>query len=164
MRMMKLGCMTIQDIMQIKQLTIKEIFDNPNFESLSTDYRQESGHAALFGSPNQGRYLQLEASGLLRAAGLVDDLGMLRGLVSIVLTPSLHNSKTIAIVDSLYLSGKQRTGSSLGLDLIRVAQKMAKDAGASGIRFSCPAGSRLEKLFDRLFERSDISYFKSLEE
>lgn len=149
--------------MQFKRLTIKEIFDNPNFVRLTEAYRQDAGHSALNGFPDKASYLKIEEGGFLRASGVLDARGNLVGLVVVILTPSLHNTKTIAFVDSLFLDGSRRKGRS-GIRLIKEAEKLGREAGAHGIRFSCPAGSRQEKLFDRLFVRSDVTYYKSLEE
>ena len=147
-------------MMKIEICKLSDLFNDPRYEEVCRHYRQEAGHLDLKGIVDKDKYAFLETNGLLLCARAVSD-EQLVGIMAIVMCPSLHNSKDVANVDTLYLEPEYR---GHGLQFLRHAIKMARAFGASGIRFSAPAGSRTEQLFDRLFTRSDITYYKSLED
>lgn len=147
-------------MMKIETCTLSDLFNDPRYEEVCAHYRQEAGHLELKGIVDKDKYSFLAKNGLLLCARAVSE-GQLVGIMAIVMCPSLHNSKDVANVDTLYLEPEHR---GHGLQFLRHAIKMAREFGASGIRFSAPAGSRTEQLFDRLFTRSDVTYYKSLED
>lgn len=147
--------------MKIVRSTVSEIFDSPLFDELAHEYRECSGHSSLTGVPDRVAYQKLEAAGYLKASSAYEGERLI-GFVGVVLTPSLHNSKTLANVDTLFLTEAFRSGLN-GMRLIREAKELARESGASGIRYSAPAGSRLEKLFALFFDRADVSFYETLE-
>lgn len=149
------------ECMKIVRSTVSEIFDSPLFDELAGEYRNFSGHASLTGAPDRKTYEELESVGYLKASAAYNGERLI-GFVAVVITPSLHNSKLIAIVDTLFLTEAARTGYN-GVKLIGEARALAKEFRAAGIRYSAPVGSRLEKLFALFFEQTDVSFYESLE-
>lgn len=148
--------------MKIVRSTVGQIFADPRFGSLAREYREQAGNTALTGEPDREKYLMLEELGALGISSAISDTGELIGFLVVIFAPSLHNGKTVATVDTLFIRKEHRKGPA-GLRLIREAQRLAEEHGCAGIRYSAPAGSRLETLFERMFERTDVSFYLSLE-
>lgn len=147
--------------MKTERVKVADIFDNPCFMAQAEKYRLESGNPRLTGAPDRVAYEQLELLGLLSAVG-VYHRGELVGFAGVVFAPSLHNSKLVANVDTLWLDPEYRLGTA-GLRLIRACLDLAREKNAAGVRFSAPAKSRLSVLLSKLFTHSDNTFYTSLE-
>ncbi len=147
--------------MKIKRIAIGKIFDSKEFKELANEYWTEAQTLNIQAKPSRELYEILERGGRLKSAGLFTDSDKLAGFVVIVITPHLHYSIEIAHVDSLWLSKDYRKGQH-GLKLLKEAEAIAREFGCPVINFSCPAGSRQEKLFEKLYRRADVSFVKNL--
>lgn len=152
------GLMTIT----FKPISVKEAFTSPNFEELATEYRNESGNPYLPQKPNREHYESLERSGVFHAIGAFDNSELV-GFGAFLLINLPHHSELLASFESLFLAKEYRKGTA-GLRLIRALRDHAKEKGAVGVYYGCRAGSRLERLFDRLpnVERMDVVFYEAL--
>jgi len=148
--------------MEIREITLDELVNDPSFEGLSREYHEESGN------PDLGKargdldvYRKREAAGLLRLAGAYGEDGNLVGWVSVFPTEHIHYSRPIAVLDTVFLSKRFRLGPA-GLKLLHKAYGLAASVGADGIYMSAPAGSRLEKLLSRISKPKDVVFWKKL--
>lgn len=136
--------------MEIKSFTVSEVIQHPDFNAVVEDYTAESGNPDLGpGMPAFDLYKQLESAGLFRVECAVDG-DRLVGMVTVLVTVYPHFGKKVASVESLWLSKGYRKGPA-GLKLIRRAQVMAKEMGAVGAYFGAREGSRLARLYERIF-------------
>lgn len=152
------GLMTIT----FKPISVKEAFTSPNFAELATEYRNESGNPYLPQKPNREHYENLERSGALFGLGAFDNSELV-GFGAFLLINLPHHSELLASFESLFLAKEYRKGTA-GLRLIRALRDYAKEKGAVGVYYGCRAGSRLERLFDRLpnVERMDVVFYEAL--
>lgn len=149
--------------MKLKAISFSDLFDHPLFADLCIEYAQESGNADLgVAVPNSARYLMLEEQGLAVCVGAFEGEDMI-GFAAMILSEHPHYSATIVVCDALFIKKEQRKGPA-GLRLISKVKEMAKEHGAVGVYFSAPEGSRLSKLFARLFTPTDRVYWAKTEE
>ena len=149
--------------MEIRRFnSLRPVVALPGWKRLADAYASESGNAALGeANPKQKLYDALEALGLLRCVALMDGDGIV-GLLVLVLQDHPHYSKPIAHVDAIFLDKDRRRGAA-GLRLVRLAIEIAREEGAVGCYFSAPDGSRLERLYERLFKPTDRIFWAPCE-
>lgn len=144
--------------MEIKTISFTELFNHPDFTAMCGEYLDESGNADIGSAlPDKALYLKQESFGTCFCIGAFDR-SILVGFAVLTLREHPHYSKTIGACDALFVRKEARKGYA-GLKLIRAVQEMGKTKGAAGVVFSAPFGSRLSKLFDRLFVQTDCVYW-----
>lgn len=149
--------------MKLKAISFNELFDHPLFADLCIEYAKESGNDDLgLALPSTELYKALEAAGRCFFIGAFEGCGMV-GFAVLMLNDHPHYSKTVGICDAIFVKYEHRQGPA-GLKLIRKVQEVAKEHGAVGVYFSAPEGSRLSKLFARLFTPTDRVYWAKTEE
>lgn len=149
--------------MEIRRFnSLRPVIALPGWKRLADAYASESGNPDLGeATPKLKLYDALEALGLLRGAALLDG-GTIVGLLVLVLQDHPHHSKPIAHVDAIFLDKEHRRGAA-GLRLVRSALEIAREGGAVGCYFSAPDGSRLERLYERLFKPTDRIFWAPCE-
>lgn len=131
--------------LEIREVPVMKIVDDPNFMALVQSNWEECANKAMgIAQPDRAQYQRLQDCGFIKAAAAYCD-GKLVGGVSVMITPYAHFSRMGACVESLHLLPEYRKQGG-GLKLIKAARKLAKDAGATGLYLTAPAGSRLERL------------------
>ncbi|AIL33104.1 GNAT family N-acetyltransferase [Basilea psittacipulmonis] len=145
----------------IRELTMDELFNHPDFEEVVEQYTQDGGRAPLYGPVNKEAYRHLEKSGLTRVLGAFGDNRLVGGLI-LVFSKTLHHSQLIVATDAFFVSPSARKG-GVGLRLLKQAQELAKACGAVGVFASAPIGGALEKVLPRHgFKATNTFYFKEL--
>lgn len=131
----------------IRAITVDEAFDSPVFIALCDEYRGESlRNPDMLGAlPDREGYERLIATGLLHPLGVFVG-NELVGICAVLITPVLHfGGKLIASTETLFVAEAHRSGGA-GIKLLRAAEEVAVNAGASGLYVTAPTGGRLEKL------------------
>lgn len=144
--------------MEIRKITTDELFSRGEFRRLCLEYADESGNPELGrANPRFEHYKALEAQGILSFIAAFEDDDMV-GFAEVSVLKHPHFDRLIGSVGTLWLEKKARKGTA-GLRLIRELMRVAKDKGAVGVYCSAPFGSRLERLYERLFRRTDSIFW-----
>lgn len=144
--------------MEIRQIKTEELFSQAGFKRLCAEYALESGNPDLgCSNPCFEHYKKLEDMGVLSFVAAFEDEAMV-GFAEVSVLNHPHYNRMIGSVGTLWLEKNARKGSA-GLRLIRELMKVAKSKGAVGVYCSAPFGSRLERLYERLFKRTDSVFW-----
>lgn len=147
--------------MELKRVPISFVFEHKDFDQVVDDYCSESGIPDLGKAvPALDWYQNLENAGALSCCVAIDG-NRLVGVVVVVTTLYPHFGKLVGSVESMWLAKGYRKGSA-GLKLIREAKVMAKEKGAVGACFGARAGSRLAKLYERIFTPTNQLFWTNL--
>lgn len=133
--------------MIVKPVSILYILDSPEFSRIFAEYAEECANPDLMDSakPDRDRYVYLEQAGVLHAIAVFDDDDTLVGGGAVIISPVLHFSKTIAVVESIFIRKEYRKG-AVGKLLMSALKGVAEACRADGVYFSAPKGSAFEKL------------------
>lgn len=135
--------------MIVKPVDALDILDSPELPRLIAEYTDECANPELLENarPDRERYVQLENAGVLHVLGMYDDddADKLVGFGVVIISPVLHFSKTVAVVESIFLRKDHRKG-WVGRALMGALHGLAKSYGTDGVYFSAPKGSAFEKL------------------
>ena len=150
--------------MTVRQISIADLFAAPNLDALLAEYYAESAIAGLHDQArgvNVGAYTQLEAAGLLFALGAFAD-GSLVGALILLVAELPHYGIPVATTESFFVSSDHRK-SGAGLALLRMAERVACEAGAKGLLVSAPIHGRLAEVLERSdYQESNRVFFRSL--
>lgn len=149
-------------MLNIRQVTVDEFFDDPSTEILLAQYADECAIDEMPRPfPHAGSYHALESTGAFFAFGAYVD-GTLVGFMSIVMPILPHYSVRAATMESFFVSQHHRKG-GIGLKLIKHVEAFAANNGAAGLLISAPAGGRLEKLLSRFnYRHTNTVFFRKL--
>jgi len=132
---------------EIRPLTVDEVFGAPVFNALCDEYRAEAlrNPDLSGGLPDRAGYQVMFDAGLLHPLGaFVGE--QLVGICAVLVSPVLHHGgKLIATTETLFVAKAHRAGGA-GLALLRAAESVALDAGASGLYVNAPVGGRLARV------------------
>lgn len=129
----------------IRPATVAEVFAAPNVDELLAEYARESSVAGLPSAvPNRDLYAGLEATGFMHVIGAFDG-ELLAGFLVLVVTINPHYSQILAVSESYFVASEYRK-SGAGLQLLAVAENLAKQKGAVGMFVSAPVESRLARV------------------
>ncbi|HEX7386254.1 MAG TPA: GNAT family N-acetyltransferase [Castellaniella sp.] len=132
-------------------LTVDEAFDSPKFVALCNEYRAESlrnpdGESAV---PDRAAYENMIAAGIMRPLGVFVDNDLV-GFCAVLITPVPHyGGRVLASTETLFVARAHRAGGA-GITLLRAAEDVAHEAGASGLYVSAPVGGVLERVLPGL--------------
>lgn len=113
-----------------------------------------------FGNPHFETYTALESMGDLLITAAFDGDALV-GFVAVTAMIFDHYSSRVADVDAIWLDESRRAG-GVGLKLIREAKRSAHELGCVGCYFSAPVGSRLERLYEKLFKKTDSIFWEKI--
>lgn len=129
----------------IRPATVAEVFAAPNVDELLAEYASESSIAGLPSAvPNRDLYAGLEATGFMQVIGAFDG-DLLVGFLVLVVTINPHYSQVLAVTESYFVTAKYRKAGA-GLQLLALAEAIAKQKGAVGMLVSAPVESRLARV------------------
>lgn len=146
----------------IKQVTLKQLTDDPKFAELIEEYADESAIADM-PRPNYqlGMYKQMELIGQYHLLAAYVE-GELVGFLTMVVAVLPHYGKRVATAESYFVTQSQRKGGP-GLDLLRAAEWLAKALGAVGILVSAPHGGKLARVMPKAkYKHTNEIFFKEL--
>lgn len=126
----------------VKKISVKEIFDDKNFELLSQLYSNESKVVKTEVNVSFEKYIQLEKIGILECFATYNDIGDMIAFLVLVKNQSLHLNSFSYIVESYFVM-KQYRGYGTGKILLGVAEEYAKGQGAIAVLITAPKDSRL---------------------
>lgn len=145
-----------------KNVPMEEVF--PLVEELTAEHWEEiaNNKEAIKLAPDKEKFLMLQKVGVLTNAFAYDD-GRVIGYVVVLTNPHLHYMfDKIAFVDVIYLKKKYRN-SSLGVRLVKMAEELAREAGASVItHHTKPHHVNLEKIITKMNYKFSESIFTKL--
>lgn len=149
--------------MEIREVAVRTIHDDPAFAGLISEYIEES---SLAGMPaprwDVDTYLQMEDVGFLHPLGAYhgeDLIGFMLLLVSVL----PHYGVPVATSES-YFVARQYRSTGAGLRLLREAEKLAASLGAVGILVGAPIGGKLNAVLSKTeYKPTNTVYFRSLE-
>lgn len=121
-----------------------DVLNDPDFKALSEAYAR-AGVEDLVGDDwvvDEERYGDLNANGLFDTFALRAD-GKLVGFSTLAVSVSLHTSRAIALVESIFVAEGYRPYSGL---LIASMRRYAREKGIRYLSFSAPAGSSLDRM------------------
>lgn len=152
----------------IRQLSIHELFANPNFDKIEKNYRAGSNDSLVRkGMLNKEIYLSLDnedpnsdLSGHFTFGIFSGEL--VQGFVISFVSYYAHLDQKVIFVDSLYLEPEFRRHGN-GDKLLQAVFDKAKEVGIKEVCFSAPYNSRLAKVFARKYFASDIQFVKVVE-
>lgn len=147
----------------VRQCCATELEQAPEFGALVDEYAAEAVRAELGGINVQAdQYKMFESLGMMRFAGAWRGSELV-GFATVMAAVAPHYGKKLATTETLFLSKDARSGGA-GIDLIREAERMAKEMGAVGFFVSAPAGGALSKVLPRTgFRHTNEMFFKGLE-
>lgn len=130
----------------VRRVAAIELAGAPKFPSLCAEYAQESANADLAGrAPDIDAYLRMEAMGVAHFLGVFRGAD-LAGFACVLVTPVPHfQGRLIGTTESLFVAAAHRPGGA-GLALLRAAEALARDLGATGLYVSGPANGRLARM------------------
>lgn len=99
--------------------------------------------------PDEQRYRNIEANGMLLAIGAFEDGKIVGYSVNIVTTHSHYADLVICNNDVLFVTESKRAG-RLGLKLIRETERLAKERGVQLMLWHAKPNTALEKMMPRL--------------
>lgn len=142
----------------IRPCTVAEVFAAPNIDELLAEYASESSIAGLPSAvPNRDLYAGLEATGFMQVIGAFEGERLV-GFLVLVVTVNPHYSQILAVTESYFVAAEHRkTGA--GLQLLAVAENLAKQKGALGMFVSAPVQSRLARVMPGIGYRETTRAF-----
>lgn len=149
--------------MEVREVTVRTIHDDPAFAGLISEYIEES---SLAGMPppcwELDTYLKMESVGFLHSLGAYrgDDLiGFMLLLVSVL----PHYGIPVATSESYFVAREYRS-TGAGLRLLREAEKLAASLGAVGILVGAPIDGKLNAVLSKTeYMPTNTVYFRSFE-
>lgn len=146
----------------MEHITVEALLEHPRFPEIHKEYVAECANPALSdGEIDVARYKAMEAAGVLHVLADKDGDDIV-GFSVVIISPVLHFTKTIAVVESIYLLPEHRTGLR-GLKLMRSTCDYARKQGADGVYMSAPTGSAFDKLCQALrLSHTNNTYFVGL--
>lgn len=112
---------------------------------------------------NAELYMNVEKAGMLKSEVLLEpDTNICCGFAAAIVSLNPHLGAVIASLDTVFVMPEFRRGGNAQRMLARLDER-CKDAGAKGMYLTAPANSRLEKVYDRLYQRTNILYWKDYE-
>lgn len=129
-----------------RRVAFAELAEAPTFEVLCAEYARESANADLAGrAPDQQAYAALQAAGVAHFLGVFRGAELV-GFACLLVTPVPHfEGRLIGTTESLFVAAAHRPGGA-GIALLRAAEALARDLGATGLYVSSPAEGRLARV------------------
>jgi GNAT superfamily N-acetyltransferase len=147
----------------IRTLSYEEFWSAPNIDGLLTEYASEASIEGLpEPKPHRDIYAALANSGLLHVFGAYRD-DTLVGFIVMLVSVNPHYSQPLGVIESFFVASEHRqTGA--GLQLLRHAERHAKELGAAGILVSAPFGGRLSQVmsFNPAYRKTNLVFFREL--
>jgi GNAT superfamily N-acetyltransferase len=149
-------------MLDIRQVSVDDFFDDPETDRLLSDYANECSIAGMPRPiPHAGSYHALESTGAFFIFGAYID-GKLIGFMSVVMPILPHYSVRTATMESFFVSPNHRKGGT-GLKLIKHVEVFSAEQGAVGLLITAPADSRLEKMLSRFdYRHTNTVFFRKL--
>ena len=147
---------------EIKRTTFREIADHPDFGDLVAEYAEES---AMTGLPAPD--CQIDMYEKLQDAGAIHVLGAFRqmrlvGLLIVVASVIPHYGVMMATTESFFVRPQDRK-SGAGLQLLKEAETLSAELGATGLLVSAPFGGRLAEVLPKKgYAETNRVFFRKL--
>jgi GNAT superfamily N-acetyltransferase len=129
----------------VKKISVKEIFDDKDFEELVNKYSGESKVSSQAVNIDFEKYIALEDSGMLDCFASYNEIDDMVGFLALVKNYSLHLSKFSVIIESYFVLNSYRKFGT-GKILIGVAEEYARHIGAIAMLMPAPTDSRLSRV------------------
>lgn len=150
------------DQLTVRPCTVADLADAPEFEALAQEYAAEAGRAISLGAaPQIDIYKSAESAGNMLFAGAWLDEKLVGFLVlALYIVP--HYGTKIAATESIFVTESARN-TGAGKQMLKQAESIACDAGATGLAVSAPIGGRLAKILPHIgFKHTNELFFKGL--
>lgn len=133
---------------------------SPNWGEICEEYRAWASDGMPRPELQLDMYATLEAAGIMRAIGAWQD-GELAGYLILLINRIPHYDRLVATTESLFVAAGKRS-SGAGLAMIRLAERLAKEAGAAGLFVTAPMKGPLVRVLEGLgLVESNRVFFRS---
>ena len=133
---------------EIKRIRFRDAADNPDFAALIAEYAEE---AAMNGMPPPNcqvdMYEHMQDLGVIHVLGAFKQ-GALVGILVIVASVIPHYGVMMASTESFFVRPHERKGGA-GLALLKEAEVLSAELGATGLLVSAPFGGRLAEVLPK---------------
>jgi GNAT superfamily N-acetyltransferase len=147
----------------IERKSVAELSADPLFRQLLREYAAESAIAGIDpGEPRIDIYEMLESAGAITVLASYDN-GELSGFLCLLVSILPHFGVKVATTESYFVT-KEKRHTGAGLALLREAETLAKELGASCILVSAPIGGRLDKILESVdtYRETNRVFFRRL--
>lgn len=129
----------------VRQIRLAEFWSAPNIDALLDEYARESAIEGLpHPAPHRELYAVLEERGALHMLAVYQD-DLLVGFLVLLVSLNPHYGQVLAVTESFFVASTYRKAGG-GLQLLAMAEALAKEHGAIGMFVSAPLDSRLAKV------------------
>lgn len=144
----------------IEQTNLTSLMHDPAFPALCREYADESSIDGMPPvNPSWDLYSTLERSGGMRILRVLW-YGELIGFCVTLHNLNPHYGRIIMAIESIFVTKAHRT-TGAGLKLIKAAERMASEVGATGIFFSSPITGALGRVLDKIgYRQTNIVHFR----
>lgn len=133
--------------LSVSKESLASIAASPEFAALTAAYAAESMMPELAPfNPDINAYTQLESLGLYVCASARLD-GRLVGFIGIAVSPALHYSKRLPVIESIFVDRSVPGAAGAGRGLLSFARTHARAMGAKLLLMSAPTGGAAERFF-----------------
>lgn len=149
--------------MDIRQVTVSEVFDHPDAPAMLAGYAIASAIEGMPPpKPDRGSYERMGASGAAAVFAAFEGDRMV-GVTMVLVTVNPHYSEVIGVTESIFVMPEHRkTGAGLGL--LAAAEAFARSKGAVGFFVSAPVDGVFAEVMSRMneYRESNRAFFKVL--
>ena len=142
---------------EIMRTSVRHLLACPEIADLMREYAEQANALLSAPTPQMEGYIKMEEAGYLHAIGAFID-GKLVGFAGLIVTVLPHYGQLSASMESLFVSKAHRK-SGAGLKLIKEAENMARDLGATSFAMTVPATGKLSSIASRIGYRKTNEVF-----
>ena len=147
---------------EVRPISYASILGDPNATELLAQYSEECAIGDIGQPcPQVSLYDALEKSGSMRSFGVYEGTELV-GFAAILEYVLPHYGKKVAAVESIFISKSYRTDT--GKALMGAIENQAKADGCTAVLYSARAGTRFERLLERLafYQRTNSVFLRKL--
>lgn len=146
-------------MLEIRRRTFSQVSREKGFDALLAEYAQECGIQGLpEPAPRFETYRMLDTSTMFFGLGAyLDD--KLIGFAAVLAPLMPHYGRSIATMESIFVTRAYRRKTGAGMALLREAQEIAREIGSPAIMISAPTESPLERVLPKLGFRATNTVF-----
>lgn len=142
---------------EVMRTSVPHLFACPEIADLLREYAEQANELLAAPAPQMDSYIKMEEAGYLHAIGAFID-GKLVGFAGLIVAVLPHYGHLSASMESLFV-GKAHRKSGAGLKLIKEAESMARDLGATSFAMTVPAHGKLSSIMPRVGYRKTNEVF-----
>lgn len=148
----------VSNMIQIRLVSVKDLFDEPNFKRLSEEYTAESLIEGFQRpDPDLNVYEKLESLSMLDVIAAYDG-DLLVGFISLLTSAPPHYKRPITNTESFFVTMPYRKA-GVGLRLLKAAEEYVKMIESPCLTVCAPVGGQLDKVMSRVGYRHTTNVY-----